>query len=81
MLQRLLGVLVPAEMVTLPVTHRSSTVGVRSLFVELSSSLMGLVWHFSFDSICELRVTAFIADQYEPDRYLSLSQNHLFLFF
>jgi hypothetical protein len=73
---------VPAEMVTLPVTHRSSTVGVRSLFVELSSSLMGLVWHFSFGSICELRESQLsLTDQYEPDRYLSLSQNRLFLFF
>jgi hypothetical protein len=39
-LQSLLGVLVPGEVVALSVTDRSSTMGVRSLFMELRGSLM-----------------------------------------
>jgi hypothetical protein len=47
---------VPAEVVALVVTYRCSTMGVRSLFVELRCSLMRLVWHFSFGSISASRV-------------------------
>jgi hypothetical protein len=43
--QSLLGMLVPAQMITLPMTGRGSPMRVRSLFVKFCSPLVRIVWH------------------------------------
>jgi hypothetical protein len=48
MFQRLLGMLVPRQVIFFPVVHRRSAVRVRRQFMKFRSSLMRVVRHDGF---------------------------------